>query len=176
MFFTKTRHAPGVITIPRQRGTGRGSQPLIVVVEQAPPSLSARASRAAGRWAWRHRRHWAPTGLAVAAWLAAGIAHLIAPAAAWWLSPLLLAPAGVWQWVSLRRRTTFRSTRLWRAALAALATALIGWLLAAILVGPARPSLALAWLALTCLVQTLWLLLRPSNSASSTVSGEESSR
>lgn len=175
MFFSKTRHASGIITIPRQRGSGRGQQPLIVVVEQAPPSLSARMGRAAGGWAWRHRRHWAPTGVAAAVWLAAGVAHLVTPAAAWWLSPLLLVPVGVWAWARLRRRTTVRSTQWWRDALAALGTALLGWLVAAIAAGPARPVLLLSWLLLTGLVQVLWLMLRPVSLKPPVSPGEETS-
>ncbi|MFB9581719.1 hypothetical protein [Streptomyces goshikiensis] len=145
---------------------------MIVVVSEEP-TLTARATAAAGRWLWRHRSQWAPTGIAVVLWLASGVAHLIQPAAAWWLAPLLLVPAGMWSRARARRQTTFRSVQLLRAVLATLGAATAGWLVVAVAVGPARPATAVTWLALTLVVQTLWLLLRHTPAKASVPSAEE---
>ncbi|MEU8462664.1 hypothetical protein [Streptomyces sp. NPDC029003] len=166
---------PRTVHIPRQRG-GRQAPPVIVVLAEEPRTLTARAAAASGRWLWKHRLTWAPTGMAMSVWLATGIAHLIQPAAAWWLAPLLVIPAGVWAWAHLRRQTAFRSVQVWRAVLAAVSTAAGAWLVAAVATGPARPATAVAWLLLTGVVQTLWLMHRPTSIAKPSVTPAEETR
>lgn len=151
--------AASTVRIPRQRG----GQPVIVVLspEQAP-SLSARAALALGSWVWKHRRHWAPTGLAIALLALTGLVHLIEPRTAWALAPLALTPLGVWVWIAWRRPATSRAAKTWRALIAAAAAAGVGWVPVAIWFGPAHPAVALIWALLTLAAQLAWLIGRPS--------------
>ncbi|MFG2234389.1 hypothetical protein ACGFNX_31110 [Streptomyces sp. NPDC048723] len=77
--------AAPTVRIPRQRG----GQPVIVVLgPEQEPTLTARAVAASGRWLWKHRRTWAPTGLAVVLLAVTGLVHLIEPRTAWVLAPI----------------------------------------------------------------------------------------
>ncbi|MFD5620686.1 hypothetical protein [Streptomyces yangpuensis] len=147
--------AASTVRIPRQRG----GQPVIVVLspEQAP-SLSSRAALAVGRWVWKHRRHWAPTGLALVLLILTGVVHLIEPRTAWALAPLALAPAGVWAWIARRRPAASRAAKTWRALITAAVTAAVGWVAVAVWFGPARPAVGLAWAVLTLVAQVAWLI------------------
>ncbi|MGW2037007.1 hypothetical protein [Streptomyces virginiae] len=143
--------------IPRQRG----SEPVVVVLSSEPSlSLSARATLAVGRWAWKHRRSWAPTGIATTLLAVTGMLYLIEPRTAWALAVLALAPAGVWAWGMLRRRPSSRRAAIWRAVLAASATAGFAWIAVAAWVGPHRPSVFAAWAVLTLIAQVGWVVAR----------------
>ncbi|MFF1779622.1 hypothetical protein [Streptomyces virginiae] len=149
--------AAPTVRIPRQRG----GRPVIVVLSpEQEPTLTARAAAASGRWLWKHRRTWAPTGLAVVLLAVIGLVHLIEPRTAWVLAPLALAPVGVWAWTARRRPATSRTAKTWRALLAAAATGAIGWVPVAIWFGPTAPVVALAWALLTLAAQIAWLIAR----------------
>ncbi|MFD8631361.1 hypothetical protein [Streptomyces sp. NPDC059533] len=147
--------AASTVRIPPQRG----GRPVIVVLspEQAP-SLSSRAALALGRWVWKHRSHWAPTGLAAVLLALTGVVHLIEPRTAWALAPLALAPLGVWVWIAWRRPATSRAAKTWRALIAAAVSAAAGWIAVAVWFGPALPPVALAWAVLTLAAQVAWLI------------------
>ncbi|MGW5341764.1 hypothetical protein [Streptomyces sp. NPDC004050] len=148
--------AASTVRIPRQRG----SEPVILVLSPEPPTLTTRAALAAGRWVWKHRRAWAPTGIATTLLVLTGVVHLIEPRTGWVLAVLALAPAGVWAWGMLRRRPTSRQAIVWRALLAAFATAAGAWIALAAGFGPAHPALFTAWAVLTLISQTGWLMAR----------------
>ncbi|WP_327132122.1 hypothetical protein OG311_14325 [Streptomyces sp. NBC_01343] len=151
--------AASTIHIPRQRGGRR--EPVILVVSSEPsPTLTSRAALAVGRWAWKHRLSWAPTAVATALLVVTGAVHLIEPRTAWFLAALALAPAGVWAWGMLRRRPASRQAALWRAALAAFATAVAAWFALAVWFAPTRPALFTAWTVLTLAAQVAWLVAR----------------
>ncbi|MFE1872872.1 hypothetical protein ACFW9N_18495 [Streptomyces sp. NPDC059496] len=149
--------AAPTLRIPRQRGR----QPVIVVVSpELEPTLTARAAAASGRWLWKHRRTWAPTGLAVVLLAVTGLVHLIESRTAWAVAPLALTPVGVWAWTARRRPATSRTARTWRALLTAAATAGVGWVPMAIWFGPTVPAVALSWALLALTAQIAWLIAR----------------
>ncbi|MFI5672915.1 hypothetical protein [Streptomyces sp. NPDC051704] len=151
--------AASTIHIPRQRGGRR--EPVILVVSSEPSlTLTSRAALAVGRWAWKHRLAWAPTAIAAALLIVTGAVHLIEPRTAWFLAALALAPAGVWAWGMLRRRSASRQAALWRAVLAAFATAVGAWIVLAVWFAPTRPALFTAWTVLTLAAQVAWLVAR----------------
>ncbi|MFE6080047.1 hypothetical protein [Streptomyces virginiae] len=143
--------------IPRQRG---GRPVIVVLSSEQEPTLTARAAAASGRWLWKHRRAWAPTGLAAVLLVLTGLVHLIEPRTSWFLAPLALAPLGVWAWTARRRPATSRTARTWRALLTAAVTTAVAWVPVAIWFGPARPAVALAWALLTLTAQVAWLIAR----------------
>ncbi|MET9695593.1 hypothetical protein ABZY31_01500 [Streptomyces sp. NPDC006529] len=145
--------APHTVHIPRQRGK-QGPQVIVVVSE--PPTLTARATAASGRWVWKHRRAWAPTGLAVLALMVTGVVHLIEPRTAWVLAPLALAPVAVWAWITRRRPATSRTTMTWRALTSAGAAGVVAWVPVAIWFSPTHPAVALSWALLTLAAQLAW--------------------
>ncbi|MCX4802518.1 hypothetical protein OG594_12765 [Streptomyces sp. NBC_01214] len=149
--------AAPTLRIPRQR---RGQPVIVVLSSELEPSLTARAAAASGRWLWKHRRTWAPTGLSLVLLAVTGLAHLIEPRTAWVLAPLALTPVGVWAWTARRRPATSRTVRTWRALLAAAVTAGVGWVPVAIWFGPVRPAVALVWALLTLTAQVVWLIAR----------------
>ncbi|MFD3542480.1 hypothetical protein ACFWUQ_23730 [Streptomyces sp. NPDC058662] len=153
---TRPLAAP-TVRIPHQRG---GRPVIVVLTPEEGPTLTARAAAASGRWLWKHRRTWAPTGLAVILLVVTGLVHLIEPRTAWFLTPLALAPVGVWAWITRRRPATSRTTRTWRALLAAAVTGAIGWVPVAIWFSPAHPAVALAWALLTLSAQVAWVIAR----------------
>ncbi|AWI30416.1 hypothetical protein [Streptomyces tirandamycinicus] len=150
------------IRVPRQRRRGFGGRqmgPIILVVPEKP-SLAARATYAVGGWVWDRRRSWAPTGIAVVAFVAAAIVHVLA----WWTG-LVLAPATaaplVWLWWTSRHRPAeARSVRRWRRGLALLGIAAAAWAALAVAFGPTAGPLELLWLIATIAAQALWLQLR----------------
>ncbi|MFF4432017.1 hypothetical protein ACFYZ4_22910 [Streptomyces sp. NPDC001513] len=144
--------------IPRQRG--RREPVILVVTSEPPPTLTMRAVLAVGRWAWKHRRAWLPTGISSVLLVVTGGVHLIEPRTAWAFAALALAPVGVWVWGMLRRRPTSRQAALWRALLAGFATASATWLALAAGFGPHRPALFLFWAVLTLTAQVGWLVAR----------------
>ncbi|WP_371678346.1 hypothetical protein [Streptomyces sp. NBC_01276] len=153
---TRPLAAP-TVRIPRQRG----GQPVIVVLSpEEGPTLTARAVAASGRWLWKHRRSWAPTGLAVLLLIVTGLVHLIEPRTAWFLAPIVLAPAGVWAWITRRRPATSRTATAWRALLAAAVTGAVGWVPLAVWFSPAAPAVTVSWALLTLAAQVAWLITR----------------
>ncbi|WP_405807457.1 hypothetical protein OG729_20100 [Streptomyces sp. NBC_00210] len=150
------------IRIPRQgrRRIGRrAAQPIVLVVPEQP-SLGARAAAAAGGWLWDRRGSWAPTAIALAAFLAAAIVHALA----WW-SGLVLAPATAAPLIWLLRTNRQRpagdpSVRRWRNGLVLLATTATAWAALALAFGPTAGPLELLWLISTIAAQTLWLRSR----------------
>ncbi|MFD8415557.1 hypothetical protein ACFV2Q_27985 [Streptomyces sp. NPDC059650] len=148
--------AASTVRIPRQRG----SEPVILVLSPEPQPLTTRAALAAGRWAWKHRRSWAPTAIATALLVLTGAIHVIEPRTGWALAVLALAPAGVWVWGMLRRRPTSRQAVVWRALLAAFATTVGAWVSLAAGFGPAHPALFTVWAVLTLISQVGWLVTR----------------
>ncbi|MFJ4315802.1 hypothetical protein ACIP46_10985 [Streptomyces lavendulae] len=153
---TRPLAAP-TVRIPRQRG----SQPVIVVLApEEGPTLTARAAAASGRWLWKHRRSWAPTGIAAVLLIVTALVHLIEPRTAWALAPLAVAPVGVWAWITRRRPATSRTTTTWRALLAVAVTGAVAWVPTAVWFSPGHPAVALAWLVLTLAAQAAWLIAR----------------
>ncbi|WP_262063955.1 hypothetical protein [Streptomyces sp. STR69] len=148
---TRTAHVP--------RTRRRDAQPIVLVVPERP-TLTQRAMRALGTWLWETRRSWAPTGIAVAAFLATGIVHVLA----WWtalvLAPAVAVPFGWLTWVGNRRQTDDRSVRRWRRTVAALATTATAWAALSVAFGPLARPLPLLWLALAITAQVLWLRTR----------------
>ncbi|WP_327265277.1 hypothetical protein OG444_30860 [Streptomyces sp. NBC_01232] len=158
---TRTHTAKGAaptVHIPRQRG--RREPVILVVTSEPPPTLTMRAVLAVGRWGWKHRRAWVPTGISTALLPVTGIVHLIEPRTAWAFAALALAPAGMWVWGMLRRRPASRQAALWRALLVGLATACAAWMALAAGFGPHRPLLFLLWAVLTLAAQVGWLVAR----------------
>ncbi|MBT2367148.1 hypothetical protein J7E88_17995 [Streptomyces sp. ISL-10] len=163
---TRARNAkmpPGTtaIRIPRQRrrGFGRRPEPIILVVPEQP-LLAARAAYAVGGWMWDRRRAWAPTGIAVAAFVTAAIVHVLA----WWTG-LVLAPATaaplVWLWWTYQHRPAEEpSVRRWRRGLALLGVASTAWAALALAFGPTAGPLELLWLVNAIAAQVLWLQVR----------------
>ncbi|MEV0987121.1 hypothetical protein [Streptomyces sp. NPDC049949] len=150
--------AASTLHIPRQRGR---REPVILLVTSEPsPTLTSRAALAATRWAWKHRRSWAPTGLATALLAMTGVVHLLEPRTAWVFAVLALAPAGAWAWSMVRRRPTSRQATLLRALLAAFTTACAAWLALAVAFAPTHPALFTAWTVLTLAAQVGWFVGR----------------
>ncbi|MFI5616715.1 hypothetical protein [Streptomyces sp. NPDC051567] len=164
---------PGTVRIPRQRGR---QAPQVIVVVSEEPTLTARATAATGRWLWRHRRTWAPTGLAVTLLAVTGLAHLTVPWAAF-----VAAPAGlvVLALLALKAKTAKARTGAssgWRTATGVLALAVLTWLCLAVWSGPARPPLMGLWALTTLAAQVMWLIARPTptttESATTTTAAE----
>lgn len=147
--------AAPTVHIPRQRGSHQGPQVIVVVSEE--PTLTARAAAASGRWVWKHRRAWAPTGLAVLLWAVAGIVHLITPWAALAIAPAGLAPLAVLAWKAKTAPAPTPVASAWWIALAVLALAAVAWLGLALWFGPARPALMGLWTLTTLTAQVLWV-------------------
>ncbi|MEU7599907.1 hypothetical protein [Streptomyces sp. NPDC041003] len=147
--------APTTVHIPRQRGRGRQVPPVIVVVSE-PPTLTARATMATGRFLWRHRRAWAPTGIAVALLVLASILHLFAPWTGLIAAAAGLVPLGWLAWMA-KTRPAGRTVWVWRIPLAGLALAGFGWLSLALWYGPASAVLMGLWSLTALAVQILWL-------------------
>ncbi|MET9961462.1 hypothetical protein ABZ128_20805 [Streptomyces sp. NPDC006326] len=146
---------PTTVHIPRQRGRRRQVPPVIVVVSEQP-TLTARATAATGRFVWRHRRTWAPTGIAVTLLVVAAVLHLLAPWTGLIAAAAGLAPLGHLVWLA-RTRPAGRTVWAWRISLAVLALAGLSWLSLALWFGPASAALMGLWSLTTLTVQILWL-------------------
>ncbi|MFE9842499.1 hypothetical protein [Streptomyces goshikiensis] len=150
--------APRTVHIPRQRGSHQGPQVIVVVSEE--PTLTARATAASGRWLWKHRRTWAPTGLTVLLLAVTGIVHLFAPWAAFIAAPAGVLPLAVWVWKSKTRSTQTRTASAWLTALGSLAAAGLTWFSLALWFGPFGPVLMGLWSLTTLAAQVMWLIGR----------------
>ncbi|KMO96987.1 hypothetical protein [Streptomyces roseus] len=146
---------PTTVHIPRQRGRRRQVPPVIVVVSEQP-TLTARATMATGRFMWRHRRAWAPTGIAVTLLVLATILHLFVPWTGAITAAACLVPPGHLVWLA-KTRPAGRTAWAWRFTLAILALAGLGWLSLALWFGPANAALMGLWSLTTLTMQTLWL-------------------
>lgn len=150
------------VRIPRQRGH-RAAAPVVVLVPEQPRSLSARAARVVGGWAWRHRAAWAPSGFAVLAFTVTTVVHVIAPWMAWVLAAATLAPAaGLW-WARHKRPEVFGERPARVLTLAGLTTAALGWAAGTVHFGPLTEQLAWLWLLLAAAAQVFWIVVRRSN-------------
>ncbi|MFF3859194.1 hypothetical protein [Streptomyces sp. NPDC002209] len=147
--------APTTVHIPRQRGRRRQAPPVIVVVSEQP-TWTARATVATGRFMWRHRRAWAPTGVAVGLLVVAAILHLFAPWTGLVVAVTGLAPLGYLAWMA-KTRPASQTVWAWRISLAALALAGLGWLALALWFGPLSAALMGLWSLTALTVQILWL-------------------
>ncbi|MFF1343648.1 hypothetical protein ACFVYT_38400 [Streptomyces sp. NPDC058290] len=147
--------APTTVHVPRQRGRGRQAPPVVVVVSEQP-TLTARATMATGRFMWRHRRAWAPTGAAVALLVVAAALHLFAAWTGLIVAAAGLVPPGYLAWMA-KARPAGRTVWAWRVSLAVLAVASLGWLALALWFGPATAVLMGLWSLTTLTVQILWL-------------------
>ncbi|MEU6398604.1 hypothetical protein ABZ867_16740 [Streptomyces cinnamoneus] len=159
---TRTHTAKGAaptVHIPRQRGSRQGPQ-VIVVVSDEPPTLTQRAAAAAGRWVWKHRRTWAPTGLAILLLPVTGIVHLITPWAALVAGPAAAVPLAVLGWKAKGRPVRTHPAGARRTALAVLALAALAWLCLALWFGPAKPVLMGLWSLIALAAQITWLFAR----------------
>ncbi|MCX5391539.1 hypothetical protein [Streptomyces sp. NBC_00094] len=149
--------------IPRQRGLRPHAAPVVVLVPEERPSLTSRAAWAVGRWLWRHRTVWAPSGIAVGVFAAVAAVHVIAPWMVWVLAATTLTPAaGLW-WCRRKYPEVFAQRPARLAALAALATAALGWAAGTVHFGPLTVPLAWVWLLLTATAQVFWLVVRRSH-------------
>ncbi|MFB7261076.1 hypothetical protein ACFCXH_02800 [Streptomyces nojiriensis] len=158
---TRTHTAKGdapTIRIPRQRGRRQGPQVIVVVAEE--PTLTARATAATGRWVWKHRRTWAPTGLALLLLPVTGIVHLITPWAALVAAPAAAVPLMILGWKAKGRPVGTPAAGARRIALAVLALASLAWLALALWFGPAEPVLMGLWSLITLDAQITWLFAR----------------
>ncbi|MFJ2749776.1 hypothetical protein [Streptomyces sp. NPDC087297] len=159
---TRTHTAKGAaptVHIPRQRGHRQGPQIIVVVSDEL--TLTRRATAASGRWLWKHRRTWAPSGLALLLLPLTGIVHLITPWAALVAAPAAAVPLAVLGWKA--NRTAAAGTpaeRARRTSLAVLALATLTWLCLALWFGPAEPVLMGLWSLITLHAQTTWLFAR----------------
>ncbi|WP_405678522.1 hypothetical protein OG859_13300 [Streptomyces sp. NBC_00048] len=151
---------PTTVHIPRQRGRGRRQEMPVIVVVSEEPTLTARATAATGRWVWKHRRSWAPTGLAVALLAVAGIVHLFAPWAAFIAAPAGLAPLVKLGWEAKTRPAADLATTVWRIALATLALAGTAWFSLALWFGPLGGPLMGLWTFTAIAGQVMWLIAR----------------
>ncbi|MFI8850241.1 hypothetical protein ACIGW3_08625 [Streptomyces sp. NPDC053499] len=149
------------IRIPRQRRSGRRSDPFVVVVPERP-SLTRLALGATADLVWRHRGALAPLGIAVGVFLVATLLHALA----WW-SGLALVPAAVGPlvWLALvqHRRPAAARAVCWRVAFALLTTAAGAWAALAAGFGPLAGPLEVWWLLTFVAAQTTWLIARHSN-------------
>ncbi|GHF42516.1 hypothetical protein GCM10010218_24590 [Streptomyces mashuensis] len=132
--------------VPKQR-RGRHQTPVVVVV---PEQLTwgQRLTAAIGRAAWKRRRAFVPTAVAVAALVAAAVAHAQAPGLWLPLAALAMAGPGWLVWATLRRPTPHRRVRTWRVALAAAVLTAGGWAAASVAFGPLTNPLPWLWLLL----------------------------
>ncbi|MFF1495868.1 hypothetical protein [Streptomyces sp. NPDC058304] len=143
------------VHVPRQRGRGRQAPPVIVVVSEQP-TLTFRATLATGRFMWRHRRTWAPSGIAVVLLVVAAILHLFAPWTGLLVAAAGLVPLGYLAWMA-KSRPAGRTVWAWRIALAVLALTGLGWLALALWFGPISAVLMGLWSLTTLTAQILWL-------------------
>lgn len=169
---TATPHA---VHIPRQRSSRRQAPQVIVVVSEEP-TLTARATAATGRWMWKHRRTWAPTGLAVLLLAVTGIVHLFAPWAALIAVPAGGVPLAVWGWKAKTRSTQTRAASSWLNALAVLAAGGLAWFSLALWAGPFTPELMGLWSLTTLAAQVMWLIGRRTTSTSKPATAPEGNR
>ncbi|MCJ1678309.1 hypothetical protein MTF65_13320 [Streptomyces sp. APSN-46.1] len=149
--------APRTVRIPRQRGR---QAPQVIVVVSEEPTLTARATAATGRWLWRHRRAWAPTGIGALLLALTGVVHLFAPWAAFIAAPAGLAPLAFLGWKAKTSRTKTGMASAWRTALTVLALAALAWFCLALWSGPASPALMGLWTLTTLAAQVMWLIGR----------------
>ncbi|MFB7255735.1 hypothetical protein [Streptomyces nojiriensis] len=157
---TRTHTSQGAaptVHIPRQRGHRQGPQVIVVVSDE--PTLTQRAAAATGRWVWKHRRTWAPTGLALLLLPATGIVHLITPWAALVAAPAAV-PLAILGWKAKSRPVPTPAAGARRIALAVLALASLTWLALALWFGPAEPVLMGLWSLITLHAQITWLFAR----------------
>ncbi|MFG2750067.1 hypothetical protein [Streptomyces xanthophaeus] len=150
--------APRTVHIPRQRGSRQGPQVIVVVSDE--PTLTSRAASASGRWMWKHRRAWAPTGLAVLLLAVTGIVHLITPWAALAAAPAGAVPLAVLAWRAGGRPVRTHTEAVRRTSLAVLALASLTWFSLALWFGPAEPLLMGLWSLITLYSQITWLFAR----------------
>ncbi|MEV7830327.1 hypothetical protein AB0P12_06815 [Streptomyces subrutilus] len=163
--------APRTVHVPRQRGR---QAPQVIVVVSEEPTLTARATAATGRWLWRHRRSWAPTGLAVLLLAVSGIVHLFAPWAAFIAAPAGALPLAFWGWKAKTSEVQTRTASAWRTALAILALAALAWFCLALWSGPASPALMGLWTLTALAAQVIWLIGRRSTATKPTTTEETS--
>ncbi|MET7701339.1 hypothetical protein [Streptomyces sp. NPDC005485] len=153
---TRTVHMP--------RTRRRDAQPIVLIVPERP-TLTQRALRALGGWLWDTRRAWSPSGVALAALVAAALMHALF----WWtafvLAPAALLPFGWLAWAGVRRPADDRTVRRWRHTLAVLASAATAWAALAVCFGPLAGPLELIWFALAVTAQVLWLRTRRTTAA-----------
>ncbi|MFI2077947.1 hypothetical protein [Streptomyces triculaminicus] len=147
------------VRIPRQP-RGRRQTPVVIVV---PEQLTwgQRAAAAIGRAAWRNRRSFLPTSLALAAGLAVTVARWVAP---WsWCVPALIAVAAPlwWGWIVRHRPSDDRRLRRWRGTAAGFVLATGVWAAASVAFGPAAGPLPLLWLLLILAAHIARRCLRP---------------
>ncbi|WP_053712583.1 hypothetical protein [Streptomyces sp. XY413] len=157
---TRTHTAQGAVPtvhVPRQRGKRQGPQVIVVVSDE--PTLTQRAAAATGRWVWKHRRTWAPTGLALLLLPVTGIVHLITPWAALVAAPAAV-PLAILGWKATRRPVPTPAAGARRIALAVLALASLTWFALALWFGPAEPVLMGLWSLITLDAQITWLFAR----------------
>ncbi|MCX4800604.1 hypothetical protein OG594_02765 [Streptomyces sp. NBC_01214] len=159
---TRTHTAMGAapnVHIPRQRGHRHGPQIIVVVSDE--PTLTARVTAATGRWVWKHRRTWAPTGLAILLLPVTGVVHLITPWAALVAAPAVAVPLAVLGWKANRAAAACTpAERARRASLAVLALTSLTWFSLALWFGPAAPVLMGLWSLITLHAQITWLFAR----------------
>ncbi|MGW2679325.1 hypothetical protein [Streptomyces sp. NPDC001436] len=165
--------APRTVRIPRQRGR---QAPQVIVVVSEEPTLTARATAATGRWMWRHRKAWAPTGLAVLLLALTGIVHLIAPWAAFIAAPAGALALALWGWKAKTGPAPTRAVSAWRTAVGVLALAALVWFCLALWSGPMGPALMGLWSLTALAAQVMWLLPRRSTTAKSTTAASEGTR
>lgn len=147
------------VRIPKQP-RGRRQIPVVIVV---PEQLTwgQRATAAIGRAAWRRRRAFLPTFLALAAGLAVTVVHWVAP---WsWCVPALFAAVAPmwWRWTVRHRPSDDPRLRRWRGSTAAFVLAVGVWAAAAVAFGPAPGPLPLMWLLLILVAHIARRFLRP---------------
>ncbi|MBH1934263.1 hypothetical protein I5Q34_08135 [Streptomyces sp. AV19] len=135
------------VRIPKQSRGGRHT-PLVIVVPEHR-TWKQRAAAAIGRAAWKRRRAFLPSLLALFALLGTAILHGTSPAI--WPLPVLAALVGpAWLiWAEKQRPACATRVRAWRYALAAAWLTAGAWAAAAIAYGPLSGPLPLLWLALT---------------------------
>lgn len=158
---TRTHTAKGAaptVHIPRQRGHRQGPQIIVVVSDE--PTLTRRAASASGRWVWKHRRTWAPTGLAVLLLAVTEIVHLITPWAALVAAPAAAVPLAIQGWKAKGRPAGTPAEVARRTSLAVLALASLTWFSLALWFGPAEPLLMGLWSLITLDAQVTWLFAR----------------
>ncbi|OAR24316.1 hypothetical protein A8W25_18020 [Streptomyces sp. ERV7] len=143
--------------IPRTRR--RDSQPIVLIVPERP-TLTRRAATAAGMWFWEQRGTWAPTALALLAFVAVAIGHVLASWTGLLLAPVAALPLGWLVWTNRREPQADRSVRRWRRALALLTTTAIVWAACALAFGPTAGPLGLLWLVTAISAQVMWLRAR----------------
>ncbi|MFE3085693.1 hypothetical protein ACFXGM_19580 [Streptomyces albidoflavus] len=145
--------------MPRQRRSGRGGQPFIVVLPDERRSWKHKLALAAGRAVWRHRRALTPTFNALAVLPLTALLHALA----WWVglgfAPLAAAPLVSLLILQRRRPASGTGVLRLRIAVAVLATAATAWVALAVALGPLAGPLGVLWLLLWGTAQTGWLIV-----------------